>query len=129
MIEDWKNAQNMRISDSEHEDNIENIKFKFNFNSNFIGEGQMKLPLEYETNIASFMEKVEANPPISFDDLMPFEHVEPLDFEQQKYVKFPLAQMSNFDPLEIDKIFRPGCEYESVLKQRRGEPELEKLQF
>jgi hypothetical protein len=51
----------------------------------------MKLPLEYETNIASFMEKVEANPPISFDDLMPFEHVEPLDFEQQKYVKFPLA--------------------------------------
>jgi len=129
VIEDWKNAQNMRISDSEHEDNIENIKFKFNFNSNFIGEGQMKLPLEYETNIAYFMEKVEANPPISFDDLMPFEHVEPLDFEQQKYVKFPLAQMSNFDPLEIDKIFRPGCEYESVLKQRRGEPELEKLQF
>jgi hypothetical protein len=27
------------------------------------------------------MEKVEANPPISFDDLQPFEHVEPLDFE------------------------------------------------
>jgi hypothetical protein len=37
------------------------------------------------------MEKVEANPPISFDDLQPFEHVEPLDFEQMKYVKFPLA--------------------------------------
>jgi hypothetical protein len=32
VIEDWKNAQNMRISDSEHEDNIENLKFKFNFN-------------------------------------------------------------------------------------------------
>jgi hypothetical protein len=46
-----------------------------------------------------------------------------------KYVKFPLAQMSNFDPLEADKIFRPGCEYESILKQRRGEPELEKTQF
>jgi hypothetical protein len=37
--------------------------------------------------------------------------------------------MSNFDPLEADKIFRPGCEYESILKQRRGEPELEKTQF
>jgi hypothetical protein len=37
--------------------------------------------------------------------------------------------MSNFDPIEADKIFRPGCEYESVLKQRRGEPELEKIQF
>jgi hypothetical protein len=41
----------------------------------------MKLPLEYETNIASFLEKVEANPPISFDDLSAFQHVEPLDFE------------------------------------------------
>jgi len=37
VIEDWKNAQNMRISDNEHEDNIENIKFKFNFNINVIG--------------------------------------------------------------------------------------------
>jgi hypothetical protein len=46
-----------------------------------------------------------------------------------KYVKFPLALMSNFDPLEADKIFRPGCEYESILKQRRGEPDLEKTQF
>jgi hypothetical protein len=73
----------------------------------------MKLPLEYETNIASFMEKVEANPPITFDDLVPFDKVEQLDFEVQK---FPLAQMSNFDPLELDKIYRPGCEYESILK-------------
>jgi hypothetical protein len=32
----------------------------------------MKLPLEYETNIASFLEKVEANPPITFDDLEAF---------------------------------------------------------
>lgn len=37
--------------------------------------------------------------------------------------------MSMFDPLETDKLFRPGCEYESILKQKRGEPELEKLQF
>lgn len=41
----------------------------------------MKLPLEYETNIQSFMEKVDAQPPINFDDLVPFEPVEVLDFE------------------------------------------------
>ena len=67
------------------------MPFKFQFNAQVIGMVQMKLPLEYETNIASFMEKVEANPPISFDDLVPFEHVEPLDFEMQKYQKFPIA--------------------------------------
>ena len=59
----------MRVVDNEHEDNIMNLKFQFNFNANVIGASQLKLPLEYETNIASFMEKVEANPPISFDDL------------------------------------------------------------
>jgi hypothetical protein len=31
------------------------------------------------------MEKVDANPPINFDDLVPFEEVEMLDFEIQKY--------------------------------------------
>jgi hypothetical protein len=81
VVEDWKNAQNIRVVDNEHEDNIVNVKFQFNFNTNVIAQAQLKMPLEYETNIASFMEKVEANPPISFDDLQPFEHVEPLDFE------------------------------------------------
>jgi hypothetical protein len=78
----------VRVVENENEDNIENIKFKFSFVHEAIAATQMKLPLEYETNIASFMEKVEANPPITFDDLAPFEHVEPLDFEMQKYQKF-----------------------------------------
>lgn len=91
VIEDWKAAQNVRIAENENEDNIHNLKFKFSFNMDVIKASQMKLPLEYETNIASFMEKVEANPPITFDDLAQFEHVEPLDFEVQKYQKFPLA--------------------------------------
>lgn len=82
VLDDWKSAQNIRLADNdESEDNIDNVPFKFQFNAQVIGMVQMKLPLEYETNIASFMEKVEANPPISFDDLVPFEHVEPLDFE------------------------------------------------
>jgi len=76
----------------------------------------MKLPLEYETNIASFMEKVDANPPINFDDLVPYDFVEMLEFEVQKYQKFPFPPMSNYDPIELDKPHRPGCEYESILK-------------
>ena len=116
VVEDWKNALNIKVVENEAEDNIENIKFRFTFSLQAVQSAQMKLPLEYETNIASFMEKVEANPPINFDDLASFDHVEPLDFEIQKYQKIPLAQVSTFDPLDSDKIFRPGCEYESILK-------------
>ena len=58
-----------------------NMKFTFYFNEANITLAQMKLPLEYETNIASFMEKVDAQPPINFDDLVPFEPIENLDFE------------------------------------------------
>ncbi len=40
------------------------------------------------------MEKVEANPPISFDDLVPYEKIEQLEFEVMKYQKMPIAPMS-----------------------------------
>lgn len=43
------------------------------------------MPIEYETNIASFMEKIEASPVINFDDFVPFEPLETLDFEVMKY--------------------------------------------
>ena len=87
----------------------------------------LKLPLEYETNIASFLEKVEANPPTSFDDLDMFDPLECLDFEIQNYQPVAVPGMSNFDPAMRDLPNRPGCEYESVLRQRAGEPDLEKL--
>lgn len=35
--------------------------------------------------------------------------------------------MSSFDPVEAEKVGRPGCEYESLLRKKRGEPELEKI--
>jgi len=35
--------------------------------------------------MASFMEKVEANPCTNFDDLTPFEPLEMLDFEVENY--------------------------------------------
>jgi hypothetical protein len=68
-----------------------------------------KLPLEYETNMASFMEKVETNPPTNFDDLEFFDPLEQLDFEVENYQPFPIPQMSNFDPAERGKPIRPGC--------------------
>ena len=58
----------------------------------------MKLPLEYEANMASFLEKVEANPPTNFDDMIPFEPLEVLEFETEAYKDFTIAPMSLFDP-------------------------------
>lgn len=37
--------------------------------------------------------------------------------------------MSFFDPAQRDKIVRPGCQYESIVRQRAGEPDLEKTQM
>ena len=70
-------------------DKIDNIKFKFCFNKQDI-QSEIKLPLEYDANIASFMEKLEATPVISFDDLQQFEPIEQLDFEVDKYMPFNL---------------------------------------
>ena len=63
----------MRLTDSESENDIHNIKFKFGFNIDSIFAAQQKLPLEFDANISSFKEVIEANPPCSFDDLVPFD--------------------------------------------------------
>jgi hypothetical protein len=36
VAQDWKNALNLRMTDGEDEDNIENLKFTFNFSLNSI---------------------------------------------------------------------------------------------
>lgn len=80
--EDHKKAQNTRlIDDTDSQNDIRNVKFEFSFNAENIKNGILKLPLEYETNISSFLEKVEANPPTNFDDLEPYDPLEQLDFE------------------------------------------------
>ena len=80
--EDYKKAQNTRlIDDTDSQNDIRNVRFEFGFNAENIKNGILKLPLEYETNISSFLEKVEANPPTNFDDLEPYESLEQLDFE------------------------------------------------
>lgn len=50
----------------------------------------MTVPLEYETNIASFMETIEACPVINFDDLTSFDPIERLGFEIERYKPFKL---------------------------------------
>ena len=82
VAEDFKTAQNTRlVDDGESQNDIANVKFTFSFDKNVIGKAMLKLPLEYETNISSFLEKVEANPPTNFDDLDTFDPLEVLDFE------------------------------------------------
>jgi len=128
--EDFKKAQNTRlVDDGDSQTDINNIKFEFSFNNDSIRQNILKLPLEYETNISSMLEKIEANPPTNFDDLEAYEPLEELDFEIQAYLKEPQPQMSQFDPAERTKPARPGCEYESTLKNRSGEPNLEKKQI
>ncbi len=130
VAEDFKTAQNTRlVDDGESQNDIANVKFTFSFDKNVIGKAMLKLPLEYETNISSFLEKVEANPPTNFDDLDTFDPLEVLDFEIQNYKPNEIPAMSQYDPAMRDLPNRPGCEYESVLRQRAGEPDLEKVQI
>lgn len=75
------------------------------------------------------MEKIDAAPVSSFDDLEEFESIEKLDFEIMKYKAMPMPQVSTYDPVFGDKVLRPGCEYESQNRQIAGEPELEKIQM
>jgi len=51
-----------------------------------------------------------------------------LEFETEAYKEFPLQAVSIFDPALRTQKVRPGCEYESILRQRAGEPDLEKIQ-
>lgn len=50
--------------------------------------------------MSSFLEKVEATPPTNFDDLVPFDSLEVLEFETEAYKEFPLSAVSLFDPAQ-----------------------------
>jgi len=58
-----------------------------------------------------------------------FEQLEMLDFEVLKYEPYNIPAITAYDPPMRDLPKRPGCEYESVFKQRAGEPDLEKVQI
>jgi len=68
VADDWKNAQNLQFDDpNAEESNISNVQFKFSFDKHLLMP-DIKMPIEFETNIASFMENIEASPVINFDD-------------------------------------------------------------
>lgn len=77
VAEDWKASLNMRSGGEEDTDNIQNVRFEFSFNKKTITKmSEIRLPLEYETNIASFMEKIDAQPVINFDDLESYDPIQ-----------------------------------------------------
>ncbi len=55
------------------------------------------------------MEKIDAQPVINFDDFVPFDPLEQLDFEVMKYKAMQIPQMSSYDPIFKEKPYRPGC--------------------
>ena len=84
--EDFKRSQNSKqTNEDDGEENIFKYKFAFKFNDIGIKDAMMKLPLMYEANMSSFLEKVEASPPTTFDDMVPFESLEQLEFESEFY--------------------------------------------
>ena len=105
----------MRLLESENDDDIDVIKYHFYFNEAVIHQAQMKIPIEYETNLNLLLTTVDAEPPINFDDLVPYDPVDILDYEVEKYQKIALPSISYFEDHE-EKIYRPGCEYESILR-------------
>jgi hypothetical protein len=44
-----------------------------------------------------------------------------------KYKKMETPAISSYDPIFNNKVYRPGCQYESTLRQISGEPDLEKI--
>ena len=115
VAEDWKTAQNVVFDAESH------VEFVFN-----AAPEQLffqRLPLEYEANISSFKEKVEAAAPSSFDDLVQFPPIECLEFEVHNYHEFQVPPMSHYAPVEAEKPLRPGCEHEYALRSMRGDPD------
>ena len=128
--EDYKKAIKAGVVDiDDGSGHIRNIRFQLTFDPDTIKSCMMKLPLQYDANMSSFLEKIETNPPTNFDDLVPFDPLEVLEFETEAYKEFAITPISLYDPPFREQRVRPGCEYESIIRMRSGEPDLEKLQF
>ena len=65
-----------------------------------------KMPVE--AGLTSIKEKVEAEMPTNFDDMVPFKPIEDLDFEIYNYKPFEVPQMSHHIPVLDDKPLRQG---------------------
>ena len=72
-----------------------------------------RLPIEFEINISSIKEQIEIVPTIQFDDYETYEMLEADDKEFMKYSEIPMPPIFNYFPTGIEKLPKPGCEYES----------------
>ena len=129
VAEDYRAAMGAQVATEDKDGEaggIDAVRFSFSF-----GKKQLlpdvRLPMEYEGNVASVMEKIDTQPVVSFDDLNHFEAIGQLDFEVEGYKEFTLPPISPYEPRFEDKESRPGCEYESALRARAGEPDLERI--
>lgn len=83
--EDYRNAMLTDIGGGDGgATGIDSLRYQFSFSKKQL-QTQVRLPLEYEANLSSFMETIDAQPVVSFDDLAPFDPIEQLDFEVENY--------------------------------------------
>ena len=108
------------IKTKEDTEKAEAQKFVFNLNPDNIEFPRMPV----EADLTSIKEKVEAEMPTNFDDMMPFQPIEDLDFEIYKYEPFEIPQMSHYIPVLDEKPKRQGCEHEYAIRGPRGDPEV-----
>jgi hypothetical protein len=130
VADDYRVAMNAQVTSEDKDGDaggIDSVRYNFSF-----GKKQLlpdvRLPMEHEGNVASVMEKIDTQPVVSFDDLNHFDAIEQLDFEVEGYKDFSIPAISPYEPMFEAKEKRPGCEYESALRSRAGEPDLEKIQ-
>lgn len=107
------------IKTSEDAERREGHEFKFMLNANNLEFPRMPV----EADLTSIKEKVEAEMPTNFDDMVPFKPIEDLDFEIYKYKPFQIPQMSHYVPVLDDKPKRQGCEHEYAIRGPRGDPD------
>ena len=94
----------------ESQDDRKIPKFKFCFDAINLESMLGKLPIQYEANISSMLEKVEQNPIQAFDDLDIFdEPCEQNDQEIMNYPQFKYAQVSGHFDSAKGMPTRIGC--------------------
>ena len=112
--DDWKNANKITIKEKQ------NLHFDFSIEDKPIKYD--RFPIEYEINITSFKENVPVSTINSFDDSVPYNPIEILDFEQHKYEQIPYSGFANYFPKEDNRIARKGCEFEYFKLGMTGDP-------
>ena len=112
--DDWKNAH--KILEREKQ----NLHFGFSIDDKQVRYD--RFPIEYEINITSFKENVPVSTINSFDDSVPYNPIETLDFEQHKYDQIPYSGFANYFPMEDNRLPRKGCECEYFKVGITGDP-------